>query len=131
MLNSTLPRLIAARQYVCQPLRADHAFAAESLRVVPVESAREQNFQKQPVPVEPARSNDKAAISEGTVAPDVPAGKKHDARIVKVVGTRRTKRHADTAQTESGGGTDRRPNAPPATHGANPGLLQNIAAIQG
>jgi hypothetical protein len=70
-------------------------------------------------------------MGEGAIAPDVPAGKKHDARIVKVVGARRTKRHADTAQTESGGGTDRRPNAPPATHGTNPGLLQNIAAIQG
>ena len=44
---------------------------------------------------------------------------------------RRTKRDADTAQTESGGGTDRRPNASPVTHGTSPGLLQNIATIQG
>jgi len=32
---------------------------------------------------------------------------------------------ADTAKTESGGGTSRHANAPPTTHGTNPGLLQS------
>jgi hypothetical protein len=68
-------------------------------------------------------------MGEGAVAPDIPSGEKEDMSLVKVVGVRR--RHADTTKTDSGGGTSRHPNAPPATHGTNPELLQNIAAIQG
>jgi hypothetical protein len=50
-------------------------------------------------------------------------------RILTSVGG--ASRHTDAAQKESGGEVTRRPGAFPENHATSPGLLQNIAAIQG
>src|SRR5262245_18940998 len=107
------------RQHLRQPLHANDTLASEILCVVPIESAGEHNLQQEPILVEATWSNDETAVCKSADAPDVPAGKKHNVRVVEVIGTRRACRRANTAQ-DSGGGTGRRPNAPPVTHGTNP-----------
>jgi len=85
-----------AGQDVRQPLSAEDALA-KILRAVAVKPAREHDFQKEAILVEAARCNDETAVGKGAVAPDVPAGKKHDVRVVRVGGVRAGGRHADTA----------------------------------
>lgn|SRR5690242_16420721 len=85
-----------ARQHLREPLRADDTLT-EISRVVPVKAAREHDLEKQPILVEPGRSNNDATMRESPVSPKVPAGKKHDARVVRIAGSGRAECHTDTA----------------------------------